>query len=391
MNWLAFDTSTDVLSVAVSRGDQTWVHDSPGGAQASRDGLPTVLRLMDEANLRWTDLQGIVMGRGPGAFTGLRTACAMAQGLAWGASLQVLPVDTLLAVAETAYTAHPQQAGRERMLVAMDARMHQAYVAAYEREDDGATHWRCVMPPHLSDPTQVRPPAHWQAQAYCLAGNAHAVYPALVDAPALPAMPSAEALIRLAPLAWAQGDAVDPQDALPLYVRDKVAQTTAERMAERKAERVAERSDDELRLQPLTMDQLDAVVHIEQQAYSHPWTRGNFADSIQAGYHLRALMKGEQLMGYYVAMAGVQEVHLLNITVTPSAQRQGLGRLLLDAMHIWARQQQAQWAWLEVRASNARAMQVYERYGYRRVGLRKGYYPDHHGHREDAVVMSYKL
>jgi ribosomal-protein-alanine N-acetyltransferase len=152
-----------------------------------------------------------------------------------------------------------------------------------------------------------------------------------------------------------------------------------------------EHAPEEVRLESLTEAMLDAVLHIEQQAYSHPWTRGNFLDSFKAGYHLRALMGGDTLLGYYVAMTGVQEVHLLNITVAPDHQGQGYGRLLLDALHVWARQQEAQWCWLEVRAGNARAMRVYERYGYRRVGLRKGYYPDHDRRREDAVVMSYKL
>lgn len=388
MNWLAFDTSTDTLSVAVARAGQLWAHDSPGGAQASTDGLPTVLRLMQEAQLQWPDLTAIVMGRGPGAFTGLRTACSMAQGLAWGAGLQVLPIDTLLAVAETASHAHPTQVGCERILAVMDARMSQVYVAAYERD---ATHtWQCVTPALLCAPAEVAAPMAWQGQAYCIAGNAEAVYAehwpnALREVPWLHTLPSAQALVRLAPQAWALGQAVEPEDALPLYVRDKVAQTTQERLAERT------KSKPEVRLEALTETQLDAVLQIEQRAYSHPWTRGNFADSIQAGYHLRALVAGDILIGYFVAMQGVQEVHLLNITVDPTYQRQGYGRLLLDAMHIWARQQQAQWAWLEVRASNARAMQVYERYGYRRVGLRKGYYPDHEGRREDAVVLSFQL
>ena len=148
---------------------------------------------------------------------------------------------------------------------------------------------------------------------------------------------------------------------------------------------------EELSLHPLSDDQVDAVVLIEQQAYSHPWTRGNFMDSLRAGYHLRVLRGGDTLLGYYVAMAGVQEVHLLNITVAPAYQRQGHGRLLLDALHLWAQQQQAQWIWLEVRAGNARALQVYERYGYKRVGVRKAYYPDQLHRREDAVVMSYPL
>jgi tRNA threonylcarbamoyladenosine biosynthesis protein TsaB len=238
MNWLAFDTSTDILSVAVSRADRVWTHDSPGGAQASSDGLPTVLRLMQEAQVSWTHLQAIVMGRGPGAFTGLRTACAMAQGLAWGAGLKVLPIDTLLAVAETAHHAHPQQVGRERLLVVMDARMAQVYVAAYERvtsETNDSAAWRCVQTPALCAPETLSPPGPWAEQAYCVVGNAPVHGPALAGAPVLHAMPSAQALIRLAPHAWAQGQAVPPEQALPLYVRDKVAQTTAERDAQKLA------------------------------------------------------------------------------------------------------------------------------------------------------------
>ena len=249
MNWLAFDTSTDILSVAVSRAGQCWSHDSPGGAQASTDGLPTVLRLMQEAQLQWSDVQAVVMGRGPGAFTGLRTACAMAQGLAWGAGLQVLPIDTLLAVAETAYHAHAQQTGIERQWVVMDARMSQVYAAAYERlsTDDGHAAWHCVQAPGLCTPAELMPPAAWTGQAFCVSGNARSVYAdhwpsEWVEVPTLQALPSAQALIRLAPHAWAQGEAVAPQDALPLYVRDKVAQTTAERMAERQMPQPAQAS-----------------------------------------------------------------------------------------------------------------------------------------------------
>jgi ribosomal-protein-alanine N-acetyltransferase len=88
---------------------------------------------------------------------------------------------------------------------------------------------------------------------------------------------------------------------------------------------------------------------------------------------------------------GVDEVHLLNITVAPAWQGQGWGRVLLDALAVWARGQGAQWLWLEVRASNARAQRIYEHHGYRRVGERKGYYPAGFGRREDAIVMSLKL
>lgn len=142
--------------------------------------------------------------------------------------------------------------------------------------------------------------------------------------------------------------------------------------------------------EPMTDARLDEVVAIERRAYDHPWTRGNFADSLRSGYQAQLLTAGDSVLGYFVAMRGVDEVHLLNITVDPQYQRQGWGRVMLDALALWARSQGAQWLWLEVRTSNARAQQVYQRYGYRRVGERKNYYPAQHG-REDAIVMSYRL
>ena len=147
----------------------------------------------------------------------------------------------------------------------------------------------------------------------------------------------------------------------------------------------------EVHLAPLTEALLDDVLRIEKSAYAHPWTRGNFADSLKSGYQLLALMGGDTLIGYLVAMEGVDEVHLLNITVAPEFQGQGFGVLMLDALSVWARSRQALCLWLEVRESNARAMQVYERFGYRRVGERKHYYPAARGQREHAVVMSLKL
>ncbi len=133
------------------------------------------------------------------------------------------------------------------------------------------------------------------------------------------------------------------------------------------------------------------MLHIEQRAYPHPWTRGNFLDAIRSGYQGQLLQAGDVLLGYFVAMKGVDEVHLLNITVAPEYQRQGWARVMLDALAIWARGQGAEWLWLEVRVSNARAAAVYAAHGFRQVGVRKGYYPAGHGQREDAVVMSLHL
>ena len=147
----------------------------------------------------------------------------------------------------------------------------------------------------------------------------------------------------------------------------------------------------EARLEPMTPEWLDAICAVEQRAYTHPWTRGNFTDSLAVGYHCQMLVAGHELLGYFVAMKGVDEVHLLNITVAPSQQRQGWARFMLDALALWSRGQRAQWLWLEVRASNAPARSLYQRYGFQQVGLRRAYYPAGQLQREDAVVMSLNL
>ncbi|MFT3812715.1 MAG: ribosomal protein S18-alanine N-acetyltransferase [Acidovorax sp.] len=147
----------------------------------------------------------------------------------------------------------------------------------------------------------------------------------------------------------------------------------------------------EARFEPLTLARLEAVLNVEQQAYSHPWSRGNFTDTLASGYTVQLLLADEELLGYFVAMPGVEEAHLLNLTVAPRHQHQGWARVLLDALALWSRGQRAQWLWLEVRESNTRARQIYEAYGFRRVGERKRYYPAAAGEREDAVVMSLNL
>jgi len=147
----------------------------------------------------------------------------------------------------------------------------------------------------------------------------------------------------------------------------------------------------EARFEALTQEYLDAVLRVEKQSYAHPWLRSNFDDSLKSGYQAQLLMADATLLGYFVAMKGVDEVHLLNITVAPDYQRQGWAQVMLDALALWARGQGAEWLWLEVRAGNVRAIEVYEAHGYRRVGQRKNYYPSGHGQREDALVMSLRL
>lgn len=135
----------------------------------------------------------------------------------------------------------------------------------------------------------------------------------------------------------------------------------------------------------MTVSDLGAVMDLEVQAYSHPWSHGNFVDSLAAG-HLAEVLRAERLLGYFVAMVGVDELHLLNLTVAPASQGQGHGSLLLEAVLEQACARQLPTVWLEVRASNDRARALYRRRGFEEAGLRRGYYPAARG-REDAVIM----
>lgn len=138
----------------------------------------------------------------------------------------------------------------------------------------------------------------------------------------------------------------------------------------------------------MVVSDLERVLSVERQAYSFPWTRGNFVDSLAAGYLAELLLDpADALLGYYVAMVGVDELHLLNLTVAPRHQRQGHAVRLLDVLEQRCRERHLPQLWLEVRVGNARARHVYLRRGFVEVGLRPRYYPAGQGAREDAVVM----
>lgn len=235
MNLLAFDTSTDTLSIAVQHGDVVREHTGPGGALASSTLIPTINRLLAEAGLSFATLDAIVFGRGPGSFTGLRTACAVAQGLAFGArggaGVPVLPVDTLLAVAEEARHQH----GCSQVVAVLDARMDEVYSARCEWRP-AERRWLADADFGLGAPETVQVPAGWS-----VVGNAHTPYGERLAplATHVRALPTATALLRLAPALLAAGNAVPASDALPRYIRDKVAKTTAERDALRAAQAAA--------------------------------------------------------------------------------------------------------------------------------------------------------
>lgn len=252
---LALETSTDTLSVALGSGAPgapVWQHTGPGGAQASATLLPLVQTLLTQAGWTLHSLDAVVFGRGPGSFTGLRTACAVAQGLAYGVQspsqpdgLPVLAVDTLLVLAQAARQALKEAGDTVPgvILALLDARMDELYVAPYAHTAEGLSP---LAPPRLCAPqdlgaylAQCLPADAGLAEGRCLlAGNVFAAYAerlAHVPGQRLLALPSASALLQLAPGLLAAGAAVAARDALPLYVRDKVAQTTAERDALRPA------------------------------------------------------------------------------------------------------------------------------------------------------------
>ncbi len=232
---LAFDTATERMSIALSQGEQVWSHESVGGAQASATLIPAIMTVLEEAGITLAQLDAIAFGRGPGAFTGLRTACSVAQGLAFGANKPVLPVDTLLTVAEDARESEAEQS----VWVVMDARMKEIYAAHY-RFADG--HWTTLAAPFLTHVDQLN--QRWDdAPPTIVAGSALGAFADLQthDARRVPdASPHARAMLPVSLALWREGGAVDAALAIPLYVRDKVAQTTAEREAARIAKEHAE-------------------------------------------------------------------------------------------------------------------------------------------------------
>ena len=226
---LAFDTATEHMSVALRVDGQVWTHEAPGGALASAGLIPAILDMLTRAGIALRDVDAIAFGRGPGAFTGLRTACSVAQGMALGAGKPVLPIDTLLAVAEDARDGAPEAT----TWVAMDARMNEIYAACY-RFHGG--HWQVLDAPTLMTPDALN--ERWRVYPpQCVAGTALAAFGARLqvgDATLRPhALPRAAAMLPLAQALWDSGGAVDAALALPLYLRDKVAQTTLERESAR--------------------------------------------------------------------------------------------------------------------------------------------------------------
>jgi len=220
---LAIETSSELASCALLRGDAVLSRESSGVRTHSQSILPMVQELLAEAGLSLADCDAIAYGSGPGSFTGVRTACGIAQGLAYGAGLPVVPVVTLDAMALACH----QQHGATTILSVLDARMGEVYWAQYDYRDGLQT----ILPPALSAPAGVAPQGDVKA-----CGNGFSAYAAeLADLPGAAEadaaiMPHAVQIAQLARTAFAAGHFVKAADAQPLYLRNKIAYTSAERL-----------------------------------------------------------------------------------------------------------------------------------------------------------------
>lgn len=220
---LAIETSSELASVALLHNDRTFAHEAAGVQTHSQTVLPLVQALLAQAGLTLAQCDALAFGAGPGSFTGVRTACGVAQGLAFGADLPVVPVVTLQAAAQ----ACRDISGASDVLVVLDARMDEVYWAQY-RYLDG---WQTVVAPTLSAPSAVSPEGTVMA-----CGNGLSAYSSVFGQASFsgmhPAvMPHAIQVAQLAQAEFEAGRAVHAREAQPIYLRNKVAFTTAERMA----------------------------------------------------------------------------------------------------------------------------------------------------------------
>ena len=223
---LCLDSSTEWCSVAVGDGHRWHARDELAGQSHSERLLPMARAALAEAGLTLGQLDGLAFGAGPGSFTGIRIGCGVAQGLALGADLPVVAVPTLEALAQEALRRHQWTT----VAACLDARMREVYFAVYETDGNG---WRARQQPIVEAPGALRPSAVRDASG---AGNGYAAYPSLATALNLACVdatlrPTAQSIGELALPRLAAGEGVGAAQALPLYVRHRVALTTAERDA----------------------------------------------------------------------------------------------------------------------------------------------------------------
>jgi len=402
---LALETSTPICGIALL-SEQSGVisitkRQVEGVSGHAQSVLPLAQELLAEQGRSKSELSCVAFGNGPGAFTGIRVACGIAQGIGLALNIPLIPVGALHALAANACARHP---GR-LIISALDARMDEVYLAAFLADQSGSL--TLVQQPVLLSAADA--PAFvmqrflmWQrgvsidlAQITlqpCLIGEGWRLPDAMTGLPVdwliddLSALPDAYWVAQLSLVAWKNQQTVLPEHAAPLYLRDKVAFTTAERATGQGGNpRAAPASG--IALLPMSRADLDEVLELERSVQSHPWTAKNFEDALDAGYDAWVLRGDTGLVGFCLAMAAPDVIHILVIAVAPKQQRQGLGRMLLKQVIERAKQQGQEGLLLEVRPSNAQALAFYQAQGFVQIGSRRDYYPAGKGAREDALVL----
>jgi len=410
---IALEASGACCSVALLRveGDSAvtvCVREHAGTQTHAERLLPLADELLAESGLQRGDIQAVAFGQGPGGFTGLRVACGVAQGLGLALGVPVVPV-----VSHRAVASRVSAGSNEVVVVALDARMQEVYVAAYTPDTsaasaapDGEHGWRVLQDPVLMPVSAVvaysvaRLPQWSAAVGRALtgvaAGDAWTTYATQMPLPAgwrsaldhRTQRPHAEAVARLGLHDWRAGKALPADEAMPRYVRDKIAYTTAERLQGQGGNpRAALPEGATATITPMSEQDIDEVLALECSVQSHPWTRGNFADALAAGHSAWVLREAGRLLGFVVLMAAPDVAHLLVIAVARDAQRQGHGGRLLAHCEAHTRRQGVPGMLLEVRVSNTAARAFYEQAGFLQVGVRRDYYPKGHNEREDALVL----
>ena len=395
---LAIESGGIRASVALRKADGTLTYAvADSGQSHSSRLLPLAQALLQKAGMDWQDLDGIAVGIGPGSFTGLRVACGIAQGLALGSGKPLLGVNGFEATAYAWWSSLSEELRRDYaahqpipVRISFDARLGERFAATVGLTQQGSGIALAFQEP----PAVVLAESAHTSDRDAARSGVDLVDPD-VQAFGQVSLPLAAWIARFAvdanlaqPREW-----VGPSELRPLYVRDKVAQTIAERQ-----------ESPDLVWADMTAADLASVMVIERQAYPFPWTSGNFQDSLNAGYTMRVLKERGVMIGYVVWMRVVDEVHLLNIALSPARQGRGLGAWMMRQFMAQVRDAGIDQILLEVRPSNTAAIGLYRKLGFKDIGLRKGYYPNHAAPasvagasqlnspqnspmREDAIVM----
>lgn len=382
---LALESAGAQAGVALMRADGSVVSQTADSGQShSSSLLPMAQDLLANAGLNWAQLDAIVVGVGPGSFTGIRIAVGIAQGLGLGLSSgQGVPLIGVNGFSAWAYAVWCESGGEIlsplRFDVSFDARLGERYAASIEFSpinDCIGEHW-LAQPAVIANSRQLAPGVARERKDHFV----------LTDPDQIPGnrfSPIVETMLRYAADCRFAHSRCAASELRPLYVRNKVAQTMTERSQTR-----------DLVWMPMSASDIDSVMAIENQAYPFPWSTGNFQDSMAAGYEMSVLKERGVMIGYVVWMKVIDEAHLLNIALTPERHGRGMGSWMMRHFLALVRSQGLNKIFLEVRPSNAAAISLYRKFGFAMISQRKGYYPNTAGRdlasREDALVMALDL